>query len=63
MEYDANILIRREDDVNESVESESDKLQMTLHCAQCNRVLGDSLSVCGEIKWMDSVMCLSKFTS
>lgn len=36
---------------------------MTLHCLQCNTVLGDSLAVCGEIQCLDSVMCLSKFRS
>uniref|UniRef100_A0A4W6FCP1 Protein yippee-like n=1 Tax=Lates calcarifer TaxID=8187 RepID=A0A4W6FCP1_LATCA len=33
---------------------------MTLHCAQCNTVLGDSVGVCGEIQSMDAIMCLSK---
>uniref|UniRef100_A0A665VW67 Protein yippee-like n=1 Tax=Echeneis naucrates TaxID=173247 RepID=A0A665VW67_ECHNA len=31
----------------------------TLHCAQCCTVLGDSLSVCGEMRSLDSIICLS----
>lgn len=31
---------------------------MTLHCQQCNAVLGDSHGVCGEIRCLESVMCL-----
>ncbi|XP_026195276.1 protein Mis18-beta [Anabas testudineus] len=55
MEYDKSILIKRIDDLK--VIEEPDKQQMTLHCAQCNRVLGDSVGVCGEIQSMDSIVC------
>ncbi|XP_070777215.1 protein Mis18-beta [Enoplosus armatus] len=37
---------------------EEHQQRTTLHCQQCNTVLGDSLGVCGEIKCMDSIMCL-----
>ncbi|KAF7658646.1 hypothetical protein LDENG_00009860 [Lucifuga dentata] len=31
---------------------------MTFHCAQCHTVLGDSLSLCGELKWTAyCIMC------
>uniref|UniRef100_A0A3Q1J762 Mis18 domain-containing protein n=1 Tax=Anabas testudineus TaxID=64144 RepID=A0A3Q1J762_ANATE len=52
------ILIKRIDDLK--VIEEPDKQQMTLHCAQCNRVLGDSVGVCGEIQSMDSIVCSSE---
>ncbi|XP_030628213.1 protein Mis18-beta [Chanos chanos] len=28
------------------------------HCKKCNTVLGDSLGVCGEDKFLDSIICL-----
>uniref|UniRef100_A0A3Q3WI19 Protein yippee-like n=1 Tax=Mola mola TaxID=94237 RepID=A0A3Q3WI19_MOLML len=43
-------------------EAEHTKHPMTLHCQKCSTVLGDSLGVCGEMKRMDSIICLSKFT-
>ncbi|XP_042356052.1 protein Mis18-beta [Plectropomus leopardus] len=54
MEFNESLLIKR---------IHSDKIanyqqRMTLHCLQCNTVLGDSLGVCGEITFMDSVVCL-----
>uniref|UniRef100_A0A8C9X2C3 Mis18 domain-containing protein n=1 Tax=Sander lucioperca TaxID=283035 RepID=A0A8C9X2C3_SANLU len=35
------------------------KQRMTLHCQQCNTVLGDSLGVCGEITCVDAIVCIS----
>lgn len=60
MEFDGSDLIRRSGQDGRVSEA---KHPMTLHCQQCNTVLGDSKSVCGEISCLDSVMCLSKFTS
>lgn len=31
------------------------------HCAKCNLVLGDSLGVCGEVKSLRSIICLSEY--
>lgn len=59
MEYDESILIQRIDDLK--VTEALDKQLMTLHCAQCNAILGDSVGVCGEIKCMDFIMCSSEF--
>lgn len=61
MEYDESILVQRVDDVKAT--EALDQQHMTLHCSQCNAVLGDSVGVCGEIKCMDSIMCSSEFTS
>ncbi|XP_070699075.1 protein Mis18-beta [Pempheris klunzingeri] len=57
MEFDGSLLIQCTGD--EKLPSEAEhKQRMTLHCQQCHTVLGDSLGVCGEIKCMDSIMCL-----
>lgn len=61
MEFDGSLLLKCIGDVN-LVTGAEHKHPMTLHCQQCNTVLGDSLGVCGEIKCMDSILCLSKFT-
>uniref|UniRef100_A0AAQ4NWE3 Protein yippee-like n=1 Tax=Gasterosteus aculeatus aculeatus TaxID=481459 RepID=A0AAQ4NWE3_GASAC len=37
--------------------------RMTLHCQQCSAVWGDSFSICGEVRSMDSIVCLSEFIS
>lgn len=57
MEFNASVLAQCSD------HEETDKRWMTLHCLQCNILLGDGLSICGEIKTMDCIMCLSKCTS
>ena len=62
MEFDGSILTKCTGDGKLAEEREHTQQQMTLHCQQCNTVLGDSHGVCGEIKCMDSIMCLSKFT-
>lgn len=62
MEFDGSVLIQSPSDKKLPSEAESSH-PMTLHCQQCNTVLGDSLAVCGEIQCLDSVMCLSKFSS
>uniref|UniRef100_A0A3B4ZLU7 Mis18 domain-containing protein n=1 Tax=Stegastes partitus TaxID=144197 RepID=A0A3B4ZLU7_9TELE len=53
------ILITLTDDTQLSSGAEL-TTRMTLHCQQCNRVLADSFCICGEIKCMDSIVCLSK---
>lgn len=62
MEYDESLLMQRVDGVKLAKEAEYGQ-PMTLHCAQCNTVLGDSVGVCGEIQSMDAIMCLSKSMS
>ncbi|XP_041810472.1 protein Mis18-beta [Chelmon rostratus] len=57
MEFDGSLLMQFIADVKLARETEH-KQRMSLHCQQCNTVLGDSLGVCGEIKCMDSIMCL-----
>ncbi|XP_034051529.1 protein Mis18-beta [Thalassophryne amazonica] len=57
MEFEESILVQLTDDMQLSVEAEAKDL-MTFHCQRCNRVLGDSLSVCGELKSLDFLMCL-----
>nr|XP_020478625.1 protein Mis18-beta-like [Monopterus albus] len=59
MEYDESVLIRHMNNVKLTAEAQH-KQQMTIHCAQCNTVLGDSYGICGEvhIERMDSIMCL-----
>ncbi|XP_029899917.1 protein Mis18-beta [Myripristis murdjan] len=57
MEFDASVLMHRTDDIKLAMEAERRSL-MTLHCEQCNTVLGDSLGVCGELKSLDSILCL-----
>lgn len=52
MEFNASVLAQCSD------HEETDKRWMTLHCLQCNILLGDGLSICGEIKTMDCIMCL-----
>lgn len=61
MEFDGSILTKCTRDEKVAEKAEPKQQQMTLHCQQCNTVLGDSHGVCGEIKCMDSIMCLSKF--
>ncbi|XP_033844578.2 protein Mis18-beta [Periophthalmus magnuspinnatus] len=38
--------------------SKIDRRWMTFHCETCNAVLGDGLSVCGEVKTMSSIVFL-----
>ncbi|XP_030247866.1 protein Mis18-beta [Sparus aurata] len=58
MEFDGSILTKCTGDEKVAEKAEPKLQQMTLHCQQCNTVLGDSHGVCGEIKCMDSIMCL-----
>ncbi|XP_074516372.1 protein Mis18-beta [Sebastes fasciatus] len=60
MEFEDSVLIQRTNDVKISTAEPNQR--MTLHCQQCNTVLGDSFSVCGEVKCLDSIVCL-KVTS
>ncbi|XP_043998192.1 protein Mis18-beta [Gambusia affinis] len=57
MEFDDSLLVERIDDLETITTLEPEHL-MTFHCVQCNTVLADSLGVCGELKCIDSVMCM-----
>ncbi|KAF1374513.1 hypothetical protein PFLUV_G00229870 [Perca fluviatilis] len=57
MEFDESLLIQRTNAAKLATGAEH-KQRMTLHCQQCNTVLGDSLGVCGEITCMDAIVCI-----
>ncbi|TDG99144.1 hypothetical protein EPR50_G00208120 [Perca flavescens] len=57
MEFDESLLIQRTNAAKLAT-GEEHKQRMTLHCQQCNTVLGDSLGVCGEITCMDAIVCI-----
>ncbi|XP_031165767.1 protein Mis18-beta [Sander lucioperca] len=57
MEFDESLLIQRTNAAKLGTEAEH-KQRMTLHCQQCNTVLGDSLGVCGEITCVDAIVCI-----
>ncbi|XP_029138181.1 protein Mis18-beta [Labrus bergylta] len=57
MEFDGSVLVKCSRDVKLHQTLE-DTQRMTLHCQDCHTVLGDSLSVCGDIKCLDSILCL-----
>ncbi|XP_070836068.1 protein Mis18-beta [Chaetodon trifascialis] len=57
MEFNGSLLMQYMADVKMVIETEHQQ-RMTLHCQQCNTVLGDSIGICGEIKCMEAIMCL-----
>ncbi|KAM4723875.1 protein Mis18-beta [Anableps anableps] len=57
MEFDESLIVERINDLKMITAAEPEDL-MTLHCLQCNTVLADSLGVCGELKRIDSIMCI-----
>ncbi|XP_061825010.1 protein Mis18-beta [Nerophis lumbriciformis] len=57
MEFSDSVLIDRSDEANVESDKESQRLA-SLHCKQCNTVLADSFSVCGEIKCLDAIAFL-----
>uniref|UniRef100_A0A3Q2G6E6 Protein yippee-like n=1 Tax=Cyprinodon variegatus TaxID=28743 RepID=A0A3Q2G6E6_CYPVA len=54
-----SFIVERFDDLSISGAAEQGQL-MTFHCLQCNTILADSLTVCGEIKSIDSIMCIRR---
>lgn len=58
MEFNDSFLIKHTDDLKLPATGTVHRQQMTLHCHQCNAVLADSTGVCGEMKSMDSLMCI-----
>ncbi|XP_019953518.2 protein Mis18-beta [Paralichthys olivaceus] len=58
MEFDDSVLTRRVDGGKAGTEEARGGPHMTLHCTQCNSVMADSLSICGEITCMKLIMCL-----
>nr|XP_054598167.1 protein Mis18-beta [Nothobranchius furzeri] len=61
MEFDDSVLNKRLNNMVITTDAD-DRQALTFHCQQCNTVLGDSFSVCGEVERLDSIMCL-KVTS
>ncbi|KAM3594800.1 uncharacterized protein V6R79_014425 [Siganus canaliculatus] len=57
MEFVGDKLVRCTADISKKTEAKH-KQHMTLHCQQCNTILGNSFGICGEIKYMDSIMCI-----
>ncbi|XP_042244003.1 protein Mis18-beta [Thunnus maccoyii] len=57
MEFNDSLLSQRSTDIKLATEVEH-RQWLTLHCEQCKTVLGDSLGVCGEVRCMDSIMCI-----
>ncbi|MED6242783.1 hypothetical protein ATANTOWER_009701 [Ataeniobius toweri] len=57
MEFDESVIVKRIDNLKLITAAEPEHF-MTLHCLQCNTVLADSFGVCGELKCIDSVMCI-----
>ncbi|XP_062253186.1 protein Mis18-beta [Platichthys flesus] len=58
MEFDDSVLTRRVDGGKAGAEEARTRPHMTLHCTQCNTVMADSLSICGEITCMNLIVCL-----
>nr|XP_040054702.1 protein Mis18-beta [Gasterosteus aculeatus aculeatus] len=54
MEFDDSVMIPRA----HAEKGAEHKQRMTLHCQQCSAVWGDSFSICGEVRSMDSIVCL-----
>ncbi|XP_049596928.1 protein Mis18-beta [Syngnathus scovelli] len=54
MEFNETILLEREDS---GVKLFGPGRWATFHCKQCNTVLGDSLSVCGELTCLGFILC------
>ncbi|XP_061749896.1 protein Mis18-beta isoform X2 [Nerophis ophidion] len=57
MEFCDSVLTDRSEESNVGSDIESQRLA-SLHCKQCNTVLADSFSVCGEIKCLDAIAFL-----
>ncbi|XP_077394769.1 protein Mis18-beta [Festucalex cinctus] len=61
MEFNKNFLRECDDDDDDDDDVGAELLKRglwaTLHCKQCNTVLGDSLAVCGELTCLDSIIC------
>lgn len=62
MEFDGSILIHNTKNTEPGKVEDVADYPMTLHCQHCNTVLSDSVSICGETKYLDSIICLSKLT-
>lgn len=60
MEFDGSVLSHSVSNIEPSNVGEMTQCPMTLHCQHCNTVLGDSVGICGDCKYLDSVICLSK---
>ncbi|KAM7376278.1 hypothetical protein PAMP_006021 [Pampus punctatissimus] len=57
MEFNESLLTQCMNDVKLPADGER-KQWVTFHCERCKTVLGDSLDVCGDVRCMDSIMCI-----
>ncbi|TWW71723.1 protein Mis18-beta [Takifugu rubripes] len=55
MEFNRSILIKSASNMKAR---EVTQRLLTLHCQHCHTVLGDSVDICGETKYLDSIICL-----
>uniref|UniRef100_A0A8C6L384 Mis18 domain-containing protein n=1 Tax=Nothobranchius furzeri TaxID=105023 RepID=A0A8C6L384_NOTFU len=55
MEFDDSVLNKRLNNMVITTDAD-DRQALTFHCQQCNTVLGDSFSVCGEVERLDSII-------
>lgn len=60
MEFDGTVLTHSISNIEPGNVGETAQSPMTLHCQHCNTVLGDSVGICGEFQYLDSIICLSK---
>lgn len=62
MEFDGSVLSNSVSNKEPGNAEEKAQRPMTVHCQHCNTVLGDSVGICGDFKYLDSIICLSKLT-
>ncbi|XP_062296132.1 protein Mis18-beta [Scomber scombrus] len=58
MEFNESLMSERSDTDLTLTTVDEHRQRMTLHCEECNTVLGDSHGVCGEVTCLDSIMCM-----
>lgn len=59
MEFNGSALIHSDTNIEPGNVEENSHRPMTLHCHQCSSVLADSFGICGDVKYLDSIICLS----
>lgn len=60
MEFDGSVLNHSVSSLELSNVGDTSQSPMTLFCQHCNTVLGDSVGICGDVQYLDSIICLSK---
>lgn len=59
MEFNGSMLTHSVSNIEPSNVGKMGQCPMTLHCHHCNSVLADSVGICGDFKYLDSIVCLS----